>query len=163
MSMGRVASKINDTDGMRFLIGRASSTSGSGSIGFAAKAPDALICRQGQGGGRPSPSRHPDVQRAIEQNLKEGTWCTAGQARKWLETELDISRSVSCIKYWLGKLSGALKKPRPVHIKKNPAEAEDFKEHSDETLCELNLPSGRPVRIWGAEGSPLRASQFREM
>lgn len=129
-------------------VGRASSTIRGWIDRFCEEGADALICRQGQGGGRPSPMSDPEVQQAIEQHLKEGTWRTAGQAREWLETELDIPRSTSCMKYWLGKLSGALKMPRPVHIKKNPAEAEDFKEHLYDKLNDLDLPPGSRVKIW---------------
>jgi hypothetical protein len=34
---------------------------------------------------------------------------------------MEIERPVSTIDYWMGKFAGALKKPRPVHIKKEPA------------------------------------------
>ena len=104
--------------------------------------------RQGRGGGRPSPIQEPEVQQAIEQHLENGTWRTATEARQWLESEMRISRSMSDMYYWLGKLAGALKMPRPVHIKKNPAEAEDFKAHLYEKLNDLELPQGSRVKIW---------------
>lgn len=101
-----------------------------------------------QGGGRPSPIQAPEVQQAIEQHLKDGTWRTAVEARQWLESEMGITRSLSDMYYWLGKLAGALKMPRPVHIKKDPVEAEDFKEHFHKKLNGLNLPKGSRVKIW---------------
>jgi len=132
---------------MAATVGRASSTIRRWLDEFCESGIDALICRQGQGGGRPSPIREAKVQQAITQHLKDGSWRTAAQAKEWMESELKISRSVSCMTYWLGKLSGALKMPRPVHIKKNPAEAEDFKAHLYDRLCELELEQGRPVKI----------------
>ena len=104
--------------------------------------------RQGRGGGRPSPIQSPEVQRAIEQHLENGTWRTADEARQWLESEMGISRSLSNMYYWLGKLAGALKMPRPVHIKKNPAEAADFKAHLYEKFNKLALPAGSRIKIW---------------
>jgi transposase len=104
--------------------------------------------RQGHGGGRPSPIQNPEVQQAIGQHLENGTWRTATEARQWLESEMGISRSTSNMYYWLGKLAGALKMPRPVHVKKNPAEAEDFKAHLYEKLRKLDIAPGKRVRIW---------------
>jgi hypothetical protein len=57
----------------RDTVVRASSTVRQWIDRFCDQGPDALIYRQGQGGGRPSPIRHADVQQAIEQNLKERT------------------------------------------------------------------------------------------
>jgi len=104
--------------------------------------------RQGRGGGRPSPMQEPEVQQAIENHLENGTWRTAVEVRQWLESEMGISRSLSNVYYWLGKPAGALKMPRPVHIKKNPAEAENFKAHLYEKLHDLELPQGSRVKIW---------------
>lgn len=115
---------------------------------FAKEGVSSFPTRQGQGGGRPSPIQNPAVQEAIEQHLKNGTWRTASEARHWLESEMGIRRSVSSMYYWLGKLAGVLKMPRPVHIKKNPAEAEDFKAHLYEKLNGLKLPAGSRVKIW---------------
>ena len=104
--------------------------------------------RQGRGGGRPSPIQCPEVQQAIKQHLENATWRTAAEARQWLESEKGIRCSLSNMYYWLGKLAGALKMPRPVHIKKIPAEAEDFKAHLYEKLKELALPAEARVKIW---------------
>jgi len=53
---------------------------------------------------------------AIEQHLENGTWRTAAEARHWLESEKGIKLLLSGMYYWLKKLAGALKVPRPVHI-----------------------------------------------
>ena len=64
-------------------------------------------------------------------------------ARQWLEEEKGIPRSVSSLYYY-----GALKMPRPVHIKKDPAKAETFKEHLLATLRGLDLPGRSLVKVW---------------
>lgn len=38
--------------------------------------------------------------------------------------------------------------PRPVHAKKDEAEAADFKAHLFEKLCALGIPDGSRVRVW---------------
>jgi hypothetical protein len=89
-----------------------------------------------------------EVKAAFEQKLKEGAWRTAAEAKEWLHSEMGIERSVSNIYYWMGKLAGALKMPRPVHIKKDPAEAELFKAHLVDRLRELNIEAGKRVKVW---------------
>ena len=127
-------------DELARMAGRASSTVRDWIGRFCETGLDALESRQGQGGGRPSPIHDQEVRAELEQHLEDGTWRTAAQARQWLEEEKGIPRSVSSLRYWLGKLKGALKVPRPVHVKKDPAKAEAFKEHLLETLRELDLP-----------------------
>jgi len=127
--------------------GRSSSTIRSWIDTFCEQGSEMFICRQGQGGGRPGPMSNPKVRQAIQEHLEQGSWRTAAQAREWLEEEMGVDRSVSCMKYWLGKLAGALKMPRPVHIRKNPADAEDFKAHLYEKLRALEIAPGRRVKI----------------
>ncbi|MDK2858651.1 MAG: hypothetical protein PWQ29_1602, partial [Verrucomicrobiota bacterium] len=45
------------------------------------------------------------------------------------------------------KFAGALKKPRPVHIKKEPAGAELFKAPRVDRLSELNIEAGKQVEV----------------
>ena len=135
-------------DELARMAGRASSTVRDWIGRFCETGLDALESHQGQGGGRPSPIQDQEVRAELEQHLKNGTWRTAAQARQWLEEEKGIPRSVSSLRYWLGKLKGALKVPRPVHIKKDPAKAEAFKEHLLATLRELDLPGGSRVKVW---------------
>jgi hypothetical protein len=60
---------------------------------------------------------------------------------------MGIERSVSTIDYWMGKFAGALKKLRPVHIKKEPAGAERFKAPRADRLGELNIEAGKQVKV----------------
>ena len=129
-------------------VGRASSTVREWIGRFCESGLDALESRQGQGGGRPSPIQDKEVLDALEEHLRDGTWRTAAEARQWLEEEKGIPRCVSSLRYWMGKLNGALKMPRPVHVKKEPAEAEAFKEHLLENLRGLELPRGSRVKVW---------------
>ena len=129
-------------------VGRARSTIQQWIASFVRDGVNAFFSRQGQGGGRPSPLNDEEIQKAFEQKLKEGTWRTAAEAQEWLRSEMGIERSLSNIYYWMGKLAGALKMPRPVHIKKDSAEAERFKEHLYDRLCELSIKKGKRVKIW---------------
>lgn len=107
-----------------------------------------LGARQGIGGGKPSQMRDKRIRVDLENGLKEGRWMTGPQVRDWLHQTYGLKRSMTSIYYWLGKLGGALKVPRPVHIKKDPAAAEDFKAHLYERLLSLDLPADRRVRVW---------------
>ena len=129
-------------------VGRARSSIQQWVGAFGKNGVDALYSRQGKGGGRPSPMSDSAVKSAFEQKLKDGAWRTAAEAKKWLHSEVGIERSVSDIYYWMGKLAGTLKMPRPVHIKKDPAEAELFKAHLYDRLRELNIEAGKRVKVW---------------
>ena len=98
--------------------------------------------------GRPSELQDPKIQKALVNGLKEGRWVTGVEIQRWLKEEHGLSRSMTSVYYWLGKLTGALKVPRPVHIKKNAAEASAFKEHLYEKLVALNIPKGKRVEVW---------------
>jgi transposase len=53
----------------------------------------------------------------------------------------------------LGKVGGALRVPRPCHVKQDPAATAAFRAGLEQKLEELNLPKDRPVRIWVADES----------
>jgi len=130
------------------LLGRSKSAIQDWISNFEKTGVSSFYTRQGRGGGRPSPLSDSHIQDAIKIELENGTWRTASQARDWLKSEHNIERSISDLYYWLGKLAGALKVPRPVHIKKDSVEAENFKEHFYETLCGLNIAKGSRVKVW---------------
>jgi len=98
--------------------------------------------------GRPSEVSDSTIQKALLKGLESGRWITGVEVQQWLKKEHGLSRSMTSIYYWLGKLAGALKVPRPVHIKKDAAAAEAFKEHIYENLLSLNIPKGKRVRVW---------------
>lgn len=101
--------------------------------------------------GRPTRMNQPVVLDALQKGLEEGRWVTSAQARAWLEKEFGIRISARRMRYWLGKLEGAHKVPRPVHTKKDTAAAADFRGHLYDKLCALDLPEGARVRVWALD------------
>ena len=67
--------------------------------------------------GRPSEMKSGEIASALAKGLADGVWGTSGQVREWLRDEYGIERSGSTVRYWLGKLGGAHKVPRPVRRK----------------------------------------------
>ena len=66
--------------------------------------------------GKESPLQAVAVQEAIREGLRAGRWRTAPQLAQWLQAEHGIKRASESLYYWLGKLAGVLKVPRPVHL-----------------------------------------------
>lgn len=87
--------------------------------------------------GRPSDMKDPTLQKQLREGLGKGRWAGAVEVQQWLEQQHGVSRCLSSVYQWLGKLKGALKVPRPVHMKKDEAKAEAFKEHLYEKLLEV--------------------------
>ena len=100
-----------------------------------------------------SPVAHAKVQEQLQAGLKAGRWRTAGQVAAWLKEAHGIERAVKSLYYWLGKVGGALRVPRPCHVKQDPAAVAAFRAGLEENLARLNLPKDRPVRIWVADES----------
>jgi transposase len=108
-----------------------------------------LACKKAPG--QKSPLQAPALQAQIQEELKKGTWRTAGQLAAWLKRTHGIARAANSMYYWLGKVGGALKVPRPAHIKQNPAARAEFQAHLLDKLQALPLPAGRPVKVWMAD------------
>jgi transposase len=98
--------------------------------------------------GKASPMQAAAVQAQLRAGLAEGTWRTAGQVRHWLAQTHGIRLAERSVYYWLGKLQGVLRVPRPVHVKRDPAAAAAFRASLEQKLVELNLPRDRPVKVW---------------
>jgi transposase len=130
------------------VVGRSRSTIQIWIQDFCKKGLASLLTHQGRGGGKPTKMRDESIQAELTSGLKEGRWMTGPEVRQWLLETYGIKRSMTSIYYWLGKLGGALKVPRPVHTKKDAVAAAEFKAHLYEKLRDLDLPMDRRVRVW---------------
>ena len=100
--------------------------------------------------GRPSGLRA-STRKLIESALREGRWVSAPQAQAALSGKRKPSVPLRTVQRWLKQCGGAVKVPRPVHIKKDEAAAQAFSAQLYENLCGLALPTDRPVRVWVAD------------
>ena len=101
--------------------------------------------------GKPSPVAKAKVQTQLQAGLKSGQWRTAGQVAAWLKETHGIQRATKSLYYWLEKVGGALRVPRPCHVKQNPAAMAAFRAELEQNLEKLNLPKDRAVKIWVAD------------
>jgi transposase len=95
----------------------------------------------------------PKIQEQLQAGLKAGHWRTAGQVAAWLQEAHGIKRATKSLYYWLGKVGGALRVPRPCHIKQDPAAGAAFRADLELNLEKLHLPKDRAVKIWVADES----------
>src|SRR5690242_20262992 len=132
------------------LAGRARSTIQVWLDDFAAGGIAQLLEREAPPG-KSSPVADATVQAQLQAGLQAGRWRTAGQVAAWLKEKHGIQRAAKSLYYWLGKVGGALRVPRPCHVKQNPAAVAAFRAGLEENLEKLNLPKDRPVKIWVAD------------
>ena len=103
--------------------------------------------------GSASPVAEPKIQEQLQAGLRAGRWRTAGQVAAWLQETHGIKRAAKSLYYWLGKVGGALRVPRPCHVKQDPAASAAFRAELEANLQKLDLPKDRAVKIWGADES----------
>ena len=103
--------------------------------------------------GKASPVAAPEVQAQLQAGLQAGRWRTAGQVAAWLKETHGIERAAKSLYYWLGKVGGALRVPRPCHVKQDPAATAAFRAELEPRLEALRLPKDRAVKIWVADES----------
>lgn len=103
--------------------------------------------------GKSSPVAEAKVQAQLQAGLRAGRWRTAGQVAAWLKETHGIERAAKSLYYWLGKVGGALRVPRPCHVKQDPAATAAFRAELEANLEKLNLPKDRAVKIWVADES----------
>ena len=105
------------------------------------------ILHRGHGGGRPAALSecHQD---ALIDGLRSGHWKRAKDIQIWLYAEHKIDLKIGGIHYWLRKLKGSWKLPRPKHKGQDSEEAEQFKKDIVSHLEDLDIPSDRPVHVW---------------
>ena len=101
--------------------------------------------------GSTSPVAAPKVQEQLQAGLRAGRWRTAGQVAAWLQETHGIKRAAKSLYYWLGKVGGALRVPRPCHVQQDPAATAAFRAELEQNLEKLRLPKDRPVKIWVAD------------
>jgi transposase len=132
------------------LAGRARSTIQVWLDDFTAGGLAQLLAREAPPG-KPSPVAQAKVQAQLQAGLQAGQWRTAGQVAAWLQEKHGIQRAAKSLYYWLGKAGGALRVPRPCHVKQNPAAVAAFRDGLEQNLEKLNLPKDRAVKIWVAD------------
>jgi transposase len=101
--------------------------------------------------GKSSELQMPEVQKQLKEGLKTGRWRTAAQIAAWLVQTHGIKRAAGSLYYWLGKVGGTLKVPRPAHTEQDPVAMAEFREHLLEKLQALQVPAGKPVKVWVAD------------
>jgi len=134
------------------LAGRARSTIQVWLDHFTAGGLAKLLARESPPGPT-SPVAAPEVQAQLQAGLRAGHWRTAGQVAAWLQEVHDIKRAAKSLYYWLGKVGGALRVPRPCHVKQDPAASAAFRAELEINLEKLHLPKDRAVKIWVADES----------
>lgn len=101
--------------------------------------------------GKSSELQRPEVQAQLQAGLKTGRWRTAAQIAAWLAQTHGIKRMAGSLYYWLGKVGGTLKVPRPAPTEQNPVAQAEFKAHLWEKLQAWSVPAGKPVKVWVAD------------
>jgi len=105
-----------------------------------------LLGRRKAPGGAPALDEH--QQQELRAELGRGRHRTAAQLRQWVKDKWGVELTTGGMYYWLGKLEAVLRVPRPQHRQHNEQKAAEFKFSLRERLAALNLPKGRPVKIW---------------
>ena len=138
----------NDLDHVAAAVGRARSTVQLWFDAYRRGGVEALLK-----GGRADNSGRPDssgleARHALEEGLKEGRWRTVPQMHAELVRTFDMTLKLGSLYNRLGKAGARLRVPRPSHALQNPAEAAHFREELCARLEALELPKGKPVRLW---------------
>jgi transposase len=98
-------------------------------------------------GGRKASLSHSDQEAMIEE-LYSGRRKRAKDMQMWLQEERDIDLKLGGVYYWLYKLKGSWKVPRPRHKDQDPDEVEAFKKEIVSRLEALDVPEGQAVHVW---------------
>ncbi len=88
---------------------------------------------------------------ALREGLQAGRGKRAREGPRGLPQERGITLKLGGVAYWLEKVKARGKVPRKSHIKKNEAEAEQFKQAIGAPLEAGEVPEGPRVRIWVEE------------
>ncbi len=107
---------------------------------------EGLLAREHGGG--PAPVVKGQALEEFQAGLKSGRWKRAKEIQQWLQSQHQVNLGLKGVYYWLGKLGGVLKVPRKTHAQKDPAKTAEFQQQLCAKLKNLNVPGGKPVRIW---------------
>jgi putative transposase len=110
---------------------------------------EGLLAREHGGG--PAPRVQGEALKEFQAGLQAGRWKRAKEIQQWLQSRHQVKLGLKGVYYWLGKLGGVLKVPRKAHAKKDAAQAVQFQQQLCAKLKNLNVPGGKPVRIWVAD------------
>ncbi len=114
----------------------------------------AALLKKGNGNG-PASKLSGSLLEEFKAGLTAGLWRTAAQARAWL-AEKGLEVALPTVYHYLGKCQARLKVPRPCHVKQDKEALEAFKTVGlEEKFRALELPAGRPVRLWVADEGRL--------
>lgn len=94
-----------------------------------------------------------EVEAYLQKGLDHARWNTAAQAQEELEKHFKRRFAYQTVWYWLKKCAGVLRVPRPVHVKRDSAQAEAFKRSFLGILRRLPITGKKPVKIWFADES----------
>lgn len=84
----------------------------------------------------------------LQQGLRAGRWRSVPELQRWLARTQGVKLALSSLYDRLGKAGARLRVPRPSHVQKDPAASEAFRAELPAKLAALELPAGRPVRLW---------------
>jgi len=97
--------------------------------------------------GKPSPVAAATVPAQLQAGLEAGQWHPAGQVAAWLKEKQGIQRAAKSLYYWLGKVGGALRVPRPSHVQQDPAAVAVFRAALAQHPEKFSLPRDRAVKL----------------
>lgn len=98
-------------------------------------------------GGRKASLSHSDQEVMIDE-LYSGRWKRARDIQMWLQEERGINLKLGGVYYWLHRIKGSWKMPRPKHKDQNPESVGEFMKEIVSRLEALDVPSDRDVHVW---------------
>lgn len=85
---------------------------------------------------------------ALTEKLLSGCCKRAKDIQTWLHQEHKVNLSLGGVYYWLHRMNGSWKLPRPRHNKQNTQQVEEFKREIVSRLESLDIPIGVPIHVW---------------
>lgn len=89
-----------------------------------------------------------ETKKELIAGIEEGRWTSTAAIVRWLKAEKNIEKQHMTVWFWVKKLGGVLRVPRPSHPKKDPVAVEAFKSELSERLHALAIPQGSKVKVW---------------